>query len=60
MKDTFEMKAALQRANERGKRAWEMIPAQHECTIDPASIRVVIGELNAVIAHLESLLSGSS
>jgi len=57
MKDTFEMKAAVQRANERGKHAWEMVRVQPECTIDPASIRVAIGELNDVIAHLESLLS---
>lgn len=56
IRDTLEMKAALARADERARRAWEAAPARTDCTIDPAAIRAAVAELKTTCAYLESLL----
>lgn len=56
MKDTFEMKAALRRAYERGQHAWGMIPESPECAIDSSVMKTVISELKLMLVHLEELI----
>lgn len=56
IRDTFEMKAALSRADERARRAWELAPMPAEAVVDKSSIRVAIHELETTVTNLKRLI----
>ena len=55
IRDTPQMKAAIVRADARGKRAWSLTRLDEAECIDPAQIKPIIGELERLLKQLQAL-----
>lgn len=57
--DTPAMKAALVRADARGKRAWALVKETPAAGVDAEQVQAVIAEMETLVARLKSLVRTS-